>query len=139
MPTFAYSGRTRGGQSVAGERSADTMDAAVTALRRDQITVTKITPAREAAAVGKKAVGKTGKKASAKSLAVFTRQSLPRSTALRATRPIPRFSPASLVIALQRHTALHEIPVPIACVGTPVALYSPQIGCATSTHLPGCT
>ena len=40
MPTFAYSGRTRTGQPVAGERVADTIDAAITALRREQITVT---------------------------------------------------------------------------------------------------
>jgi len=39
MPTFAYSGRTRGGQNVNGERAADSMDAAVAALRRDQILV----------------------------------------------------------------------------------------------------
>src|SRR5437667_316824 len=32
MPTFAYSGRTRGGETVSGERAADTMDAAVAAL-----------------------------------------------------------------------------------------------------------
>src|SRR5919202_520985 len=46
MPTFAYAGRTRGGQTVTGERVADTMD--------------------------KK--GTTGKKVAAKNLAVFTRQ-----------------------------------------------------------------
>jgi len=33
MATFAYTGRTRAGQNVTGERIADTMDAAVTALR----------------------------------------------------------------------------------------------------------
>jgi type IV pilus assembly protein PilC len=73
--TFAYSGRTRAGENVTGERSADNMDAAVAALRRDQIMVTRITPskAKEAASAAKK-VGKTGKKASAKNLAVFTRQ-----------------------------------------------------------------
>src|SRR4051812_8361592 len=73
--TFAYSGRTRAGENVTGERSADTMDAAVAALRRDQIMVTRITPskAKEGAAAAKKA-GKTGKKVSAKNLAVFTRQ-----------------------------------------------------------------
>nr|MBA2602402.1 type II secretion system F family protein [Acidobacteriota bacterium] len=42
MPTFAYSGRTRGGQTVSGERLADTRDAAVAALRREQIIITKI-------------------------------------------------------------------------------------------------
>ena len=49
MPTFAYSGRTRGGENVNGERAADTMDAAVAALRREQILVTRITPAKEKA------------------------------------------------------------------------------------------
>ncbi len=75
MPTFAYSGRTRAGQTVSGERLADSMDAAVTALRRDQILVTRITPSKEKAEAAKKEkAGKLGKKASAKSLAVFTRQ-----------------------------------------------------------------
>jgi type IV pilus assembly protein PilC len=75
MPTFAYSGRTRGGQTVSGERAADTMDAAVAALRREQILVTRITPskAKEEAAPAKKA-GKLTKGVSAKNLAVFTRQ-----------------------------------------------------------------
>ena len=50
MPTFAYSGRTRAGQTVSGERAADTMDAAVAALRREQILVTRITPAKAAKA-----------------------------------------------------------------------------------------
>jgi type IV pilus assembly protein PilC len=75
MPTFAYSGRTRGGETVSGERIADTMDAATAALRREQILVTRITPqakAAEKAAKGK--AGSTGKKASAKNLAVFVRQ-----------------------------------------------------------------
>jgi type IV pilus assembly protein PilC len=77
MPTFAYAGRTRAGQTVSGERAADTMDAAVAALRREQILVTKINPAKEkaaAAAAAKPKAGKLGKKASAKNLAVFTRQ-----------------------------------------------------------------
>jgi type IV pilus assembly protein PilC len=76
MPTFAYSGRTRAGQTVDGERAADTMDAAVAALRREQINVTRITPAKadKAEAAKKEKVGKTGKKVSAKNLAVFVRQ-----------------------------------------------------------------
>jgi type IV pilus assembly protein PilC len=73
MPTFAYSGRTRGGENVNGERMADSMDAAVSALRRDQILVTKISPAKEKAAAAAKK-GKLGKKANPKNLAVFTRQ-----------------------------------------------------------------
>jgi type IV pilus assembly protein PilC len=76
MPTFAYAGRTRAGQTVSGERTADTMDAAVAALRREQILVTRITPAKEkaAATAAKARTGKLGKKVAAKNLAVFTRQ-----------------------------------------------------------------
>jgi type IV pilus assembly protein PilC len=76
MPTFAYSGRTRGGQTVNGERAADTMDAAVAALRREQILVTRITPskAKEEAGTTTKKLGKLTKGVSAKNLAVFTRQ-----------------------------------------------------------------
>src|ERR1700745_184325 len=75
MPTFAYSGRTRGGQTVTGERMADTMDAAVAALGREQVLVTRINPSKDKPAEAKKEkVGKIGKKVSAKNLAVFTRQ-----------------------------------------------------------------
>ncbi len=73
MPTFAYTGRTRAGQNVNGERAADTMDAAVAALRREQILVTRILPAKDKAEAGPKK-GRLGKKVSAKSLAVFVRQ-----------------------------------------------------------------
>jgi type IV pilus assembly protein PilC len=73
MPTFAYSGRTRGGETVTGERVADTMDAAVAALRRDQIMVTRIDAAKEK--TEKKAPVKAkGKAVPAKNLAIFTRQ-----------------------------------------------------------------
>src|SRR5688500_524157 len=72
MPTVAYSGRTRTGQSVTGERVADTMDAAVSALRREQIMVTRIDPTKAAkAAAPKKAKGTS---VPAKNLAIFTRQ-----------------------------------------------------------------
>jgi type IV pilus assembly protein PilC len=74
MPSFAYSGRTRAGQTVAGERMAETMDAAVAALRREQILVTRITPAKAGAEAAAKPKGSTGKSVSAKNLAVFTRQ-----------------------------------------------------------------
>src|SRR5207237_324473 len=60
-------------QTVNGERAADTMDAAVAALRRDQILVTRITPAKEKAEAAKK-MGKAGKKVAPKNVAVFTRQ-----------------------------------------------------------------
>jgi type II secretory pathway component PulF len=49
MATFAYSGRSRAGQTVTGERIADSVDAAVAALRREQIQVTQINPIKEKA------------------------------------------------------------------------------------------
>ena len=49
MPKFAYAGRTRGGDNVTGERTADNADAAVAALRREQILVTRIAPTKEKA------------------------------------------------------------------------------------------
>ncbi len=73
MPNFAFVGRTRAGENVSGERAADSMDAAVAALRREQILVTRINPKEEAKP---KAAAKPGKAkgVSAKNLAVFTRQ-----------------------------------------------------------------
>src|SRR5688500_16146167 len=73
MPTFAYSGRTRAGQTVTGERVADTIDAAIAALRREQIQVTRIDPAKVEKAAAK-AKPKKGAKAPSKNLAIFTRQ-----------------------------------------------------------------
>src|SRR5262245_41905611 len=73
MATFAYTGRARGGQTITGEFTADSMDAAVTALRRDQILVTKINPVKDgAAAPGARKI--KSKSVKAKDLAVFTRQ-----------------------------------------------------------------
>jgi type IV pilus assembly protein PilC len=78
MPTFAYSGRTRSGQTVTGEHVADTMDAAISALRREQILVTQIdaakTAARAEAKEAKPNAPKPGKSVPAKNLAIFTRQ-----------------------------------------------------------------
>jgi type IV pilus assembly protein PilC len=73
MATFAYSGRTRAGQNVTGERIAESMDAAVAALRRDQILVTTINPVKEKAAA-KTAKAPRAKGVNAKRLAIFTRQ-----------------------------------------------------------------
>jgi type IV pilus assembly protein PilC len=72
MATFSYSGRRRGGEAVNGEREADSMDAAVAALRREQVLVTRIAPVKAKA----EQAGKTPKikKVNPKSLAVFTRQ-----------------------------------------------------------------
>jgi type IV pilus assembly protein PilC len=69
MPTFAFSGRTRGGETVNGERAGDTVDMVIAALRREQILVTRITPAKTAAGPKPRA-----KAPAAKNLAVFTRQ-----------------------------------------------------------------
>ncbi len=73
MATFAFSGRTRSGETVNGERSADTMEAAVAALRREQVLVTRIAPAKARAERPAKAAG-GGKKVNARNLAIFTRQ-----------------------------------------------------------------
>jgi len=74
MPTFAYSGRTRAGQAVTGERIADTLDLAVASLRREQVFVTRINPAARSGVQKKEKAGKIGKRVSTKNLAVFTRQ-----------------------------------------------------------------
>jgi len=73
MATFAYTGRTRAGQTVTGERIADSIDAAVAALRREQILVTQITPVKEAAKPSAPAKAKA-RRVNPKNLAVFTRQ-----------------------------------------------------------------
>src|SRR5882762_7166989 len=73
MPTFAYAGRTRGGETVSGERVADTMDAVVAALRREQVLVTQINPIKEKAAA-KTTLPKRARGVDSKNLAVFTRQ-----------------------------------------------------------------
>ena len=72
MPTFAYSGRNRGGQPVSGQRAADTIDAAVAALRREQVFVTKIDASKGRSRKARKP--RRGKAVPAKNLAVFTRQ-----------------------------------------------------------------
>src|SRR5215216_3992169 len=74
MPTFAYAGRTRAGQTVTGEHMADSVDAAVAALRRQQIQITKIDPVKAKAEAKPKAAKKGGAKVPSKNLAIFTRQ-----------------------------------------------------------------
>jgi type IV pilus assembly protein PilC len=71
MPTFAFSGRTRGGETITGERAGDTADSVVARLRREHILVTRITPVETKAATPKKIREKA---APARNLAVFTRQ-----------------------------------------------------------------
>ena len=72
MPIFAYSGRTRGGQTVTGERMAESADAAVAALRRDQILVTRIDQSKAKAEPKPNAMKAKG--VPSKNLAIFTRQ-----------------------------------------------------------------
>ncbi len=69
MPTFAYSGRSRTGQTVRGERVAESMDALTAMLRREQINVTRIEPVKV-----KADTAKSNKSVPAKNLAIFTRQ-----------------------------------------------------------------
>jgi type IV pilus assembly protein PilC len=75
MPSFAYTGRTRSGEVVSGERAADSMENAVAALRREQLIITRIAPARAKTAAGAPAKAvRSGKKVPSKNLAIFTRQ-----------------------------------------------------------------
>jgi len=73
MPSFAYTGRTRGGEVVSGERAADSMENAVATLRREQLVITRIAPVKGKAAAPVKAA-RSGKRVPAKNLAIFTRQ-----------------------------------------------------------------
>src|SRR4029078_10031187 len=73
MPTVDYSGRPRTRQTVSGERVAETIDSAIAALRREQIQVTRIDPAK-AAKADAKPKAKKGASAPSKNLAIFTRQ-----------------------------------------------------------------
>jgi type IV pilus assembly protein PilC len=75
MPTFAFSGRTRAGQTITGERFADSADAAAALLRREQVMVTKIEAAKPKADKADRAGRSAARRGvPTKSLAVFTRQ-----------------------------------------------------------------
>lgn len=74
MATFAFSGRTRTGENVSGERIGDTMDAVVAALRREQIQVTRIQPTQAKTGATAQARKLKARGVPAKNLAVFTRQ-----------------------------------------------------------------
>src|SRR5512137_1984679 len=74
MPSFAYTGRTRSGEVVTGERAADSLENAVAALRREQLVVTRITPAKAKGAAAPVKAARSNKKVKAKNLAIFTRQ-----------------------------------------------------------------
>ena len=70
--TFMFTGRTRAGESVSGERIAESADAAVAALRRDEILVNFIDASSKATTDQKD--GTRGQRVPVKDLAVFTRQ-----------------------------------------------------------------
>jgi type IV pilus assembly protein PilC len=71
MPTFAYKGRNRLNEMVAGEREAANADELRGLLRREQIVMTQATEKGRVISIPK--LG-TRKKVNAKELAVFTRQ-----------------------------------------------------------------
>jgi type IV pilus assembly protein PilC len=69
MPVYAYRGRSRAGVEVRGEKEADSKQAVVAALRRDQISPLMIKEK------GKElSLPKLGGKVKTKELAIFTRQ-----------------------------------------------------------------
>lgn len=70
MQAFAFTGRTRSGEAISGRREAESLDAAVAALRREQILITRIDPVK----VKARGAAAPGGKVPAKSLAIFTRQ-----------------------------------------------------------------
>ena len=72
MQSFAFAGRTRAGEAVTGERQAESIEAVVASLRREQILITRIDPVKAKASRSK--MPKPGGKVPAKSLAIFTRQ-----------------------------------------------------------------
>ena len=72
MATFAYTGRSRSGDRVSGERAGETLQDAVAALRREQIFVTRIEPAQPARR--KSAAPRARRSVKPRSLAAFTRQ-----------------------------------------------------------------
>src|SRR6058998_859488 len=69
MPAFVWKGKNRDGKAVSGERVADTKEAVMAMLRRDQILVSSVKEK------GKEvAVPKLGGSVPPKELAIFTRQ-----------------------------------------------------------------
>ena len=74
MATYAFSGRTRTGQTVSGERQADSVDNAMAQLRREQIRVTKIEPVKARAKDEAKPKIARASGIPTKNLAIFTRQ-----------------------------------------------------------------
>src|SRR5512144_1539125 len=69
MPAYVFKGKTRDGKAVSGERVADSRDAAMALLRRDQILVSSVSEK------GKEvALPRFGGSVPAKDLSIFVRQ-----------------------------------------------------------------
>ena len=72
MPTFVFQGRNRLGETIAGERIADSRDVLRQLLRREQVMLTSAKEKGREIALPK--VGLKSKRVKAKDLAIFTRQ-----------------------------------------------------------------
>jgi type IV pilus assembly protein PilC len=72
MPTFVFKGRNRIGETIAGERVADSRDVLRQLLRREQVMLTHAKEKGREIAIPK--LKGRRKKVSAKELAIFTRQ-----------------------------------------------------------------
>ncbi len=72
MPTFVFQGRNRLGETIAGERVADSRDILRQLLRREQVMLTSAKEKGREISVPK--LGRKSKKVKAKDLAIFTRQ-----------------------------------------------------------------
>ena len=87
MPAYVFKGKTRAGAATSGERTADSKDAVIAMLRREQILVTSVKEK------GKEiALPKFGGGISHKDVAIFTRQFSVMIDAGLATRPVSRDS-----------------------------------------------
>ena len=69
MPAYVFKGKTRAGAATSGERTADSKDAVIAMLRREQILVTSIKEKGKEIALPKFGTG-----ISSKDVAIFTRQ-----------------------------------------------------------------
>ena len=69
MPAYVFKGKTRAGAATSGERTADSKDAVIAMLRREQILVTSVKEKGKEIALPKFGTG-----ISSKDVAIFTRQ-----------------------------------------------------------------
>src|SRR5262245_53380395 len=71
MPTFSFKGQNRRGQTISGERAADSRQALALALRREQVLLLEAKEKKQRAGLSGLQFGGAP---SAKDIAVFTRQ-----------------------------------------------------------------